>query len=189
MDDASGRFTNGFFWGNSYFTGSATECDYIGQDYSRKNSDKVAPESPIEEVREFNAEPRKKINLGGSGTGLLETLSFDDRPPYRLGFYMMRFSLNASRYTSVSTHSIDIDKQCDLHTIFRAISPRSFLFLQTRVIHLGVCLPFSCTASDVTVISKFAASDFVLKHSTIEKVRDQHNQYDMYTDPVFWILL
>ncbi|XP_011155276.1 O-acyltransferase like protein isoform X2 [Harpegnathos saltator] len=160
VDDASGRFTNGFFWGNSYFTGSATECSYIGQDYSRKNSNKIPLESSMEEVREFNTEPRKKINrVGGvSGANLLETSSFDDRPPYRLGFYMMRLSLNASRYTS------------------------------TRVIHLGVCLPFSCNASDVAVIGKLAASDFVEKRSTIEKVRDQHNLYDMYTDPVFWIL-
>ncbi|XP_014469015.1 PREDICTED: nose resistant to fluoxetine protein 6-like isoform X2 [Dinoponera quadriceps] len=153
VDDASGRFTNGFFWGNSYFTGSATECDYIGQDYLQRNS-----ESSVEEVREFNTEPRKRINTGSSGAGLLETLTFDDKPPYRLGFYMIRLSLNASRYTS------------------------------TRVIHLGVCLPFSCTASDVAVIGKLAASDFVMKHSTVEKVRDQHNLYDMYADPVFWIL-
>ncbi|XP_032674877.1 O-acyltransferase like protein isoform X2 [Odontomachus brunneus] len=157
-DDASGRYTNGFFWGNSYFTGSATECDYIGQEYFRKNPDTLPLDSSIEELREFNAEPRKKVNTGGSGSGLLETLSFDDRPPYRLGFYMMRLSLNASRYTS------------------------------TRVIHLGVCLPFSCTASDFAVISKLAASDFVVRHSTIERVRDQHNLYDMYADPVFWIL-
>jgi len=64
-----------------------------------------------------------------------------------------------------------------------------FCFLvKTKLIHLGVCLPFSCTASDVTVIGKLAASEFAAKHSTIEKVRDQHNLYDMYSDPVFWIL-
>ncbi|KAH0954824.1 hypothetical protein HN011_009268 [Eciton burchellii] len=157
VDDASGRFTNGFFWGNSYFTGSATECDYIGQIYTRKNS-RINMKSSIEEVREFNAEPQKRVNLGLSGTNSwVETMS-TDISPYRLGFYMMRLSINASQYTT------------------------------TRLIHLGVCLPFSCTASDVTVIGKLAAGEFAAKHSFIEKVRDQHNPYDMSMDPVFWIL-
>lgn len=188
MDDASGRFTNGFFWGNSYFTGSATECDYIGQEYFRKSSGTAPLDSSIEEVREFNAEPRKKINTGGSGSGLLESLSFDDRPPYRLGFYMMRLSLNASRYTSVSIALISIISVIHIPSFTRCFT--TLLFSpQTRVIHLGVCLPFSCTASDFSVISKLAASDFVVKHSTIERVRDQHNLYDIYADPVFWILL
>ncbi|EFN65166.1 Nose resistant to fluoxetine protein 6 [Camponotus floridanus] len=87
-----------------------------------------------------------------------QTDSIQAPPPYRLGFYMMRLSVNATRYTT------------------------------TRVIHLGVCLPFSCFASDVAVIGKLAAGEFAAKHSSIEKVRDQHNLYDMYTDPVFWIL-
>lgn len=104
MDDASGRFTNGFFWGNSYFIGSATECEYIGQDYSRKNL-KIGTESSIEEVREFNAEPRKVINAGLSGNSMWAQTDSDELP-YRLGFYMMRLSINASRYTTVS--SIDI---------------------------------------------------------------------------------
>ncbi|XP_050465173.1 nose resistant to fluoxetine protein 6 isoform X2 [Cataglyphis hispanica] len=157
VDDASGRFTNGFFWGNSYFIGSATECEYIGQDYSRKNP-KIGTESSIEEVREFNTEPRKVINIGLSGSNMWTQTNSIDVPPYRLGFYMMRLSINASRYTT------------------------------TRLIHLGVCLPFSCSASDVAVIGKLAADEFATKHSLIEKVRDQHNLYDMYTDPVFWIL-
>ncbi|XP_012232421.1 nose resistant to fluoxetine protein 6 isoform X2 [Linepithema humile] len=157
VDDASGRFTNGFFWGNSYFTGSATECDYIGQKYIQKHS-KIAAELSIQEVREFNAEPRKKVNVGFSGKDTLTEANFSDIPPYHLGFYMMRISINASRYTS------------------------------TRLIHLGVCLPFSCSASDVAIIGKLAAGEFAIKHSAIEKVRDQHNPYDMYTDPVFWVL-
>lgn len=101
MDDASGRFTNGFFWGNSYFTGSATECDYIGKVFTRKNS-KIDVESSIEEVREFNAEPRKRVNLGFSGTNTWIQTTSIDTSPYRLGFYMLRFSINASQYTTVS---------------------------------------------------------------------------------------
>lgn len=160
VDDASGRFTNGFFWGNSYFTGSATECDYIGktssyQTYSKKyvEDSKV---STFEEVREFNMEPRKRINTGFSGTNTwIETDSIET--PFQLGFYMLKLSINVS-------------------------------YTPTRLIHLGVCLPFSCTASDVAIIGKLATSEFTAKHLTIEKVRDQHNLYDMYTDPVFWIL-
>jgi len=58
--------------------------------------------SSIEEVREFNAEPQKRVNLGLSGTNSwVETMS-TDISPYRLGFYMMRLSINASQYTTVS---------------------------------------------------------------------------------------
>lgn len=105
VDDASGKFTNGFFWGNSYFIGSATECEYIGQDYSRKNP-KIDTESSIEEVQEFNTEPRKVINTGFSGSNMWARTDFIDVPPYRLGFYMMRLSINASRYTAVSSINI-----------------------------------------------------------------------------------
>ncbi|KAK2576733.1 hypothetical protein KPH14_005386 [Odynerus spinipes] len=156
VDDASGRYTNGFFWGNSYFTGSATECEYIGRDYVRRNQP-AAPIPTIEEVRAFNAEPRKKANDGLSGANLL-TQTFIDRPPYPLGFYMMRISINTT------------------------FSPT------TRLIHFGVCLPYSCTAADVTVLAKLAASDVAAKHSIVEKVRDQHNLYDIFADPVYWIL-
>lgn len=103
VDDASGRFTNGFFWGNSYFMGSATECHYIGQNYIQKNVKIEGSPSSIEEVREFNEEPRKKFNTGLSGANSWSNVaaSFDDTPPYRLGFYMMRLSVNTSRYMSV----------------------------------------------------------------------------------------
>lgn len=57
------------------------------------------------------------------------------------------------------------------------------------MIYLGVCLPFSCNATDVFVITKLAGSEQTVKHSSIEKVRDQHDAYNMYEDPVFWILL
>ena len=57
------------------------------------------------------------------------------------------------------------------------------------MIYLGVCLPFSCNASDVSVIAKLAGSEQAMKHSSLEKIRDQHDMYDMYGDPVFWILL
>nr|XP_050859861.1 O-acyltransferase like protein isoform X1 [Vespula vulgaris] len=156
VDDASGRYTNGFFWGNSYFTGSATECQYIGQNYVRKN-EKPTSTSTIDEVQEFNTEPHKKGNLGLSGTNLL-TQTFIDQPPYPLGFYIMRVSINTT------------------------LSPT------TRLIHIGVCLPFSCTSADVAVLAKLAASDIAGKNSVIEKIRDQHNLYDMYSDPVYWIL-
>ncbi|KAI4486403.1 hypothetical protein M0804_005773 [Polistes exclamans] len=156
VDDASGRYTNGFFWGNSYFTGSATECGYIGQNYVRSN-EKSTSMSIIDEVQEFNTEPHKKGNPGLSGSNLL-TQTLIDQPPYPLGFYMMRISLNMT------------------------------LLPTTRLMHIGVCLPFSCTSADVSIIAKLAASDITGKNVVIEKVRDQRNLYDMYSDPVYWIL-
>lgn len=88
MDDSSGRYTNSFFWGNSYYLGSSTECTYINEDYEKKMK------STVEEVEEFNMEPRKR-NAGLSGNNLWSG-SRSDKPPYKLGFYMMTISVNAS---------------------------------------------------------------------------------------------
>ncbi|XP_015433658.1 PREDICTED: nose resistant to fluoxetine protein 6-like [Dufourea novaeangliae] len=154
-DDSSGRYTNSFFWGNSYYVGSSTECIYINEDYGRKIKQTVK-ETGTEEVEEFNTEPRRK-NAGPSANNLW-TESAMIKPPYKLGFYMMTISLNAT------------------------LSP------VTRTIYMGVCLPFSCSASDVSVIARLAASDFAGRHSSIEKIRDQHDMYDMYEDPMFWML-
>ncbi|XP_011314340.1 uncharacterized protein [Fopius arisanus] len=156
-DDASGRYTTGFFWGNSYFMGSATECAYIGYDYSKRNEKFVSVES-FSEVQEFNEEPKKKINKGLSGSHI--SYKVPDTPPFKLGFFMMTISINDS-----------------------VLSPI------TRTIQLGVCLPFSCTAQDIFTIGKLSASETASKHSFIEKVRDQHNYYDIYQDPAFWALL
>lgn len=96
MDDASGRYTNGFFWGNSFFVGSATECEFIGQTaVSSKSSS--SPES-ISEAEEFNAEPHKKrANVGHSGpTSIVLPQGGNDRPPYPLGFFMMKIAVNGS---------------------------------------------------------------------------------------------
>ncbi|XP_076160360.1 nose resistant to fluoxetine protein 6 isoform X2 [Ptiloglossa arizonensis] len=154
-DDASGRYGNSFFWGNSYYVGSSTECNYINEDYGRRTK-KTRTEASSEEVDEFNAEPRKR-NTGLSGNNLW-TETGSEKPPYKLGFYMMTISINVS------------------------VSPL------TRTIYLGVCLPFSCSTFDVLAIAKLAASELAARHSSIEKIRDQHQMYNMYEDPVFWIL-
>lgn len=63
------------------------------------------------------------------------------------------------------------------------------LWLQQRTVYLGACLPFSCNSEDVAVIARLGASDYVARHSHVDKVKDQHNYYDMSTDPIFWMLL
>ncbi|XP_034948317.1 O-acyltransferase like protein-like [Chelonus insularis] len=161
-EDSSGRFTNSFFWGNSYFTGSATECTYIGYDYTKKNykfassSQLLSPDSEVENAK---VDLKKKINIGFSGSQVLSP-DIPDDPPYKLGFFMMTILLN--------------------NTILAPIP---------KTIHLGVCLPFSCTSKDIYTIGKLAVNDVAKKHSFIEKVRDQHNPYDFYSDNVFWILV
>ncbi|KAK0083724.1 hypothetical protein PV325_008322 [Microctonus aethiopoides] len=162
-DDASGRFTNGFFWGNSYFVGSATECAYIGHDYTRSIFDQTQWNSTFSSLntQDGNSLGGSKIiiNSGPSGSNNLP-ITIPDTPPYKLGFFMMTVSINSSILTPI-----------------------------TRSIHLGLCLPFSCTANDVYVIGKLAASDSTKNYSFIEKVRDQHNYYNIFEDNVFWALL
>ncbi|XP_016911048.1 nose resistant to fluoxetine protein 6-like isoform X1 [Apis cerana] len=151
-DDASGRYTNSFLWGNSYYVGSATQCAYIGEDYKREMT-KIHQNGSIED---FNIESRKK-NSGLSGKDFWIGTKLD-KPPYKLGFYIMTISVNNT------------------------------LFPTVRTIYLGVCLPFSCNASDVFIIVKLAGSEQAVKYSSIEKIRDQHDMYNMYEDPIFWIL-
>lgn len=92
VEDSSGRYTNSFFWGNSFFVGSATECNFIGMDYSKGNQ--LLTTSP-NEVREFTAEPKKKKNHGLSGDMLL-TPTISDAPPFKIGFYMMKININGT---------------------------------------------------------------------------------------------
>ncbi|XP_026669927.1 nose resistant to fluoxetine protein 6-like isoform X2 [Ceratina calcarata] len=155
VDDSSGRYTNSFFWGNSYYVGSATECAYIDEDYGRKVKG-TRRNSSTGNGDESNGESRKK-NAGLTENDLWTETKLE-KPPYKLGFFMMTISVNAT------------------------VSPK------TRMVYLGVCLPFSCRASDVAVIAKLATSESAGKSSTIKSVRDQHDKYDMYEDSVFWIL-
>ncbi|XP_076232213.1 nose resistant to fluoxetine protein 6-like [Calliopsis andreniformis] len=151
VDDSSGRYTNSFFWGNSYYVGSSTECTYINEDYEKK-----IKHVATKKVEELNTEPRKRN--GGLSANNLWTETTMAKPPYKVGFYMMTISVNAS-----VSH-------------------------MTRTIYLGVCLPFSCSSSDILVIAKLAASELAGRSSSIEKIRDQHDMYNMSEDPVFWIL-
>lgn len=98
VDDASGRFTNGFFWGNSYFTGSATECDYIGKDPSLYMYSKKDPKDTTFE--KIHMESPKRINAGFSGANIWTEPDFVEIP-FQLGFYMLKLSVNVS-YSPVS---------------------------------------------------------------------------------------
>ncbi|XP_043276651.1 O-acyltransferase like protein-like isoform X2 [Venturia canescens] len=159
-DDSSGRYTNGFYWGNSFFTGSATECSYIGHDFQKKKTKyptkpSVVGSSTIHGATELNGQPKNASRL--EEPSIMPNVL--DQPPYDLGFFMMKILINDT------------------------FTPT------TRLIHLGVCLPFSCTASDVAIIAKLSASERAAKNSIIQKVRDQRNYYDIYADPIFWILI
>lgn len=94
-NDASGRYTNSFFWGNSYYVGSSIQCDYINEDYGRKMM-KTRQNKAIEEL---NTESRKKH--GGLTSNDLWIGTRFDKPPYKLGFYMMTISLNTTFFPRV----------------------------------------------------------------------------------------
>ncbi|XP_011506464.1 PREDICTED: nose resistant to fluoxetine protein 6-like isoform X3 [Ceratosolen solmsi marchali] len=165
MDDASGRYTSGFYWGNSYFTGSATECEFISKGVFAGSSSAPYSADEVSEAEEFITEPHKKRPQAGFSVQQQQQQqqptrqgAMNDRPPFSLGFYMLRIAVNVT------------------------LPPAN------RVLHLGVCLPYSCTAADVAVIAKLASSDVAGRQSHVEKVRDQRDYYDMYADSVFWIL-
>ena len=99
MDDASGRYTNGFFWGNSYYTGSATECYFIGTRNEKVTSPSTA--TSVNGLQEFNNEPKIRRN---AASNVLQFVSenISDDPPYPLGFFIMKISLNGTFFPMVN---------------------------------------------------------------------------------------
>lgn len=135
-DDASGRFTNGFFWGNSYFVGSATECAYIGHDYTRSIFDQTQWNSTFSSLntQDGNSLGGSKIiiNSGPSGSNNLP-VTIPDTPPYKLGFFMMTVSINSSILTPIVSNTLIIH-----YYIFSGILLNLFIYL---LINLYIYFP------------------------------------------------
>lgn len=101
-DDASGRYTNGFLWGNTYFVGSASECSYIGYNSNTKEVKYNPGSSSISDIQKPDNTP-KKVRGNSGPTGEFALLSdINDEPPYPLGFFMLKISINASFIATVN---------------------------------------------------------------------------------------
>uniref|UniRef100_A0A182R512 NRF domain-containing protein n=1 Tax=Anopheles funestus TaxID=62324 RepID=A0A182R512_ANOFN len=83
MDDSSGKYTKGFFWGNNYWTGSMDQCSYIYQ------NDSGADPAPKKKGRNTDI---TYINGNFLGSSELE----HQNPPFVPGFYMAKILINGT---------------------------------------------------------------------------------------------
>jgi peptidoglycan/LPS O-acetylase OafA/YrhL len=82
MDDATGHYTSGFFWGNNYFMGSMSLCKTI---YKTEHDDKRIRKNPQNVGLSF-------IN-GNVGIAQVEV----ENPPFVPRFYVLRFLVNETQ--------------------------------------------------------------------------------------------
>ncbi|XP_058814695.1 nose resistant to fluoxetine protein 6 isoform X2 [Topomyia yanbarensis] len=80
VDDSSGKYNQGFFWGNNYWTGSITQCSFINQSKTRsRNLTKVVKNTDLSYI---------------NGNFLEASEMMHENPPFNTGFYMLKVLLN-----------------------------------------------------------------------------------------------
>lgn len=83
MDDSTGKYNHGFFWGNNYWTGSITQCSFIyRKDGSNKNVTKIIKNTDLTYI---------------NGNYLEASDEMHENPPFIPGFYMLKILLNNTR--------------------------------------------------------------------------------------------
>ncbi|KAJ6620116.1 Nose resistant to fluoxetine protein 6, partial [Pseudolycoriella hygida] len=146
-DDASGRYTTGFFYGNNYFTGSLSLCatihrNDIHEDIFQKD-----------EMRKSGLSHNNVYNPSSS------SIPFEN-PPFLPGFFVLKMLVNATSVVPVP-----------------------------RTIYTGLCLPSTCTNSDVKMMGRFSQMSESNRQVTILAVRSPtQNPYNYGADRTFIIL-
>ncbi|XP_065085856.1 O-acyltransferase like protein [Ochlerotatus camptorhynchus] len=80
MDDSSGKYNQGFFWGNNYWTGSLTQCSFI---YRKSTTS-----------RSINKTNKNTDFTYVNGNFLGASDMMHENPPFIPGFYMLKVLLN-----------------------------------------------------------------------------------------------
>ncbi|EFA05306.2 nose resistant to fluoxetine protein 6 [Tribolium castaneum] len=154
MDDASGRYSTGWFWGNQYWTGSQSLCENI---VPRSKSIVVNPENRTRTSREAEV-PRRPSSPSQSVGYVTGPLKFSSLPPFPISFFMLRIDVNSSFTT------------------------------EERILHIGLCMPYVCTDSDIKVIMEETSKASTKVTVKVEAVRSHHNRFNIWQDRTFIIL-
>lgn len=88
MDDASGHYASGFFYGNNYWMGSMSLCNAIYHDDDEE--DRIR-----KEVAKNSGLPFAKAHLQSY------TSVYNENPPFIPGFYIIKMLLNETYPTNV----------------------------------------------------------------------------------------
>ncbi|CAB3258929.1 unnamed protein product [Arctia plantaginis] len=143
MEDASGRYTSMFYWGNNYWTGSAELCDILNEEHEPT---RLGNKSTTNDI--FH-DWRQDLSMTGSG------------PPFETAFYVARVIITTNLTEIVKTR---------------------------RTLHLGICLPFSCSRASVASLVGDARAP-LLSHKVVAVRSPQHGGYTYLGDPTFIVLL
>ncbi|XP_074030482.1 nose resistant to fluoxetine protein 6 [Leptinotarsa decemlineata] len=91
MDDASGRYSTGWFWGNTYWTGSQNLCEHIApKKHVIINSQN---HSRVTRAADASVKPGIIVLVGSSATG---PMTHSSGPPFPISFFMLRLLVNSS---------------------------------------------------------------------------------------------
>ncbi|XP_060810433.1 O-acyltransferase like protein [Amyelois transitella] len=85
MEDASGRYTSMFYWGNNYWTGSAELCQILNEQHT------PSPHHNKSSGSQIFSEWRQDVSMSGSG------------PPFATAFYTVRLSVQTDVKEIVKT--------------------------------------------------------------------------------------
>ncbi|KPJ20289.1 Nose resistant to fluoxetine protein 6 [Papilio machaon] len=144
MEDASGRYTSMFYWGNNYWTGSAELCQVLNEQHD------ISPAKLYNKSDgSILAEWRDDVSMSGSG------------PPFATAFYNARLLITTDQQQLVKTR---------------------------RTLHLGLCLPYSCSREQVGALLGAVRSP-ALRHAVMAVRSPQHGGYTYIADPTFQVLL
>ncbi|CAH0600885.1 unnamed protein product [Chrysodeixis includens] len=167
--DASGRYKSGLFSGQRFWLGSKEQCLRLDNESMKNNRTRRTDfyNSPVSRKKYFDDET---LEWRWSPTPEVPTQIVDDRwPPYRLAYTTVQMNLNVTK--------INLEKMYD--------------------VTLGLCMPYSCSARDVTSVINFSImiNDNLKTNKTasrtakIVNVRRVPGHYDLETDTAAILLI
>lgn len=99
MNDASGHYSNGFLYGNNYWTGSYRLCDSIYVEEGSLLADKATKQSEITSINGYNEQTAIKIH---------------ENPPFVPTFYVVKLRLNDTEISPTVSGLINIKTTLNL---------------------------------------------------------------------------
>lgn len=199
VDDASGRYTTGFFYGNNYYMGSMSLCTSIFKD------DEDICECPQWRhfiAHKFNSFPifdafAVRANKGPKNEGLsfLKTYTAENRrthfehenPPFFPAFFVLRVLINETTILPVVRTMNTIECTIECTGIFTIVLR---IFIQARTIYIGMCLPTACQPDEVLLMAQVSQQQTGKFNIGVEAVRSPtQTPYDYWADNTFLLLV
>ncbi|XP_060663738.1 uncharacterized protein LOC132796550 [Drosophila nasuta] len=162
MDDASGHYTSGFFYGNNYWMGSLALCEAIYEGATNGINNNNSNNSNSANNKTNNKDDNKDNGLPFAAAFSKAYSSVSNAPPpFQPGFYVLKLQLNETLPTEV-----------------------------LRTIYTGMCLPSSCSIADVDQMSSFARLELPSRELRVLDIRvPTDKEFNIWSDKTFCLLI